>query len=533
MACGGELRLERVVDHCFQRVLMGSVAALMTATMAAAADAPVRPNIVYILADDLGYGDVQCSYPAGKIPTPNIDRLAAEGMRFTDAHAPTAVCTPSRYAILTGRYAWRTGLKSGVLGQWDKPLIEPGRLTVPELLREHGYRTAALGKWHLGLNWPFASPAAASKLAGIANQDKGEPEDFDWSKPITGGPLERGFDYYFGVNCPNYAPYAFIENERIFGPAPTQRVEKSVSGRLSEHRGPAQAGFDRKQIAPTLARKAAEWVESSAKTPGKPFFLYLALTGPHSPIIPNDQFKGKSGIGDYGDWVMEMDWTVGEVLAALRRADIASNTLVIFTSDNGPENWNYEEARDQKHYAMGPLRGVKRDTWEGGHRVPFIARWPGHIQPGATNAEVVCHADLMATAAALVGATLPQNAGEDSYNILPALLGQKLDRPIREATVHHGGDGKLAIRQGNWVFIDAKSGGANQEPQWFKEERGYQPHQFPGELYDLSQDLPERRNLYGEHPGIVARLKALLEKYKTEGRSAPPAIAQALSPGER
>jgi len=478
-----------------------------------------RPNLVVILADDLGYGDVKSYNPAGKIPTPNIDRLAAQGMRFTDAHSPTAVCTPTRYALLTGRYAWRTRLKAGVLWQWDKPLIEAERLTLPGLLRQHGYRTGAFGKWHLGFNWPFTSDEAAARCAKNAG-DLALCSDIDWSKPITGGPVERGFDYYFGVNCPNFSPYAFIENDRIAGPAPTEQWTR-LGSRLSQHPGPAQAGFDRKQIAPTLARKAVEWIETSAKTPGKPFFLYLALTGPHSPIIPNDEFKGKSGIGDYGDWVMEMDWTVGEVMGALQRKGILTNTLVFFTSDNGPENWNYEEARDQKHYAMGPLRGVKRDTWEGGHRVAFIASWPGHIKAGTTNPEVICHTDLMATAAALVGATLPGNAGEDSYNILPALLGERLDHPIREATVHHGGNGKLAIRQGNWVFIDARTGDANKEPQWFKQERGYQPHNFPGELYNLKEDLAERRNRYGEHPEIVERLKTLLEKYKAEGRSTP------------
>ena len=263
-----------------------------------------------------------------------------------------------------------------------------------------------------------------------------------------------------------------------------------------------------------------ELISDAAKTP-KPFFLYFALTGPHSPIIPNDEFKGRSGIGDYGDFVMEMDWTVGEVTKALERSGLASNTLVIFTSDNGPENWNYEEARDFKHYAMGPLRGVKRDIWEGGHRVAFVARWPGKVKAGVVNGEVISHVDMLATCAELVGARLPANAGEDSVSFLPALLGAKLDKPLREATVHHGGNGKLAIRKGNWVFIDARTGDANKEPDWFKRERGYQPHNFPGELYDLTQDLPERRNLYGDRPEVVRKLKELLEKYKRDGRSTP------------
>ena len=487
---------------------------------AAAADGAAvsnRPNIVVILADDLGYGDVRCNNPAGKIATPHIDALAASGMRFVDAHAPSSVCSPTRYAIMTGRYAWRSRLKTGVLWQWDPPLIEEGRMTLPAILKSQGYRTAAFGKWHLGMNWPFASDEIARRLKQEKNQNQAQCADFDWSKPITGGPTARGFDYYFGVNCPNFSPYAFIENDRLAGGAPTGHVGQ-IGGRLSRHAGPAQADFDRKKIAPTLAAKASAWIADNA---GKPFFAYLALTGPHSPIIPNDEFKGKSGIGDYGDWVMEMDWTVGEVMSALKKAGVADNTLVIFTSDNGPEEWNYEEARNAKHYAMGPLRGVKRDTWEGGHRVPFIASWPGHVPAGTTNAEVVCHVDFMSTAAALTGASVPETAGEDSYNILPALLGQKLERPIREATVHHGCNGSLAIRQGAWVYIDARTGEVSKEPEWFRKERGYddKPTKTPGVLYNLADDPAEHRNVIGDHPDIAQRLKTLLEKYRREGRS--------------
>jgi arylsulfatase A-like enzyme len=235
--------------------------------------------------------------------------------------------------------------------------------------------------------------------------------------------------------------------------------------------------------------------------------------------VPTAAFQGKSGAGDYGDYVVEVDWTVGEVLKALDEHNLADNTLVIVTSDNGPERFAYERIREFSHYSMGDLRGLKRDTWEGGHRVPFLARWPGRIRPGSVSDEVICLTDLMATASAIVGARLPASAGEDSYNILPALVGERRAKPIREATVHHSGSGRFAIRQGQWVFIDASSGDENKEPDWLKKERGYQPHNFPGELYDLSQDLGERRNLYGEHPEIVQRLKTLLEKYKAEGRS--------------
>ena len=497
-------------------VLAGLSGAAQDATQPAV---PSKPNIIFILADDLGYGDVQCNFPGGKIPTPNLDKLAAQGMRFTDAHAPTSVCTPTRYSILTGQYAWRTRLKTGVLWQWDKPLIDEGRLTLPAMLREKGYRTAALGKWHLGMNWPFSSAEAKDRLAKNMG-NLATPDDIDWTKPITGGPTDRGFDTYFGVNAPNFSPYAFIENDHIAGPAPTLRFENAVSGRLNQHPGPMQAGFDRKNIAPTLARKAVEMIDKSANMTN-PLFLYLALTGPHSPIIPNDEFKGKSGIGDYGDWVMEMDWTVGEVMKALERGSLAKNTLVIFTSDNGPEYWNYEEAKNAKHYAMGDLRGVKRDTWEGGHRVPFIATWPGTIKAGSVSEETICHVDTMATCAEITGYALPNEAAEDSVSFLAVLLGKKLSSPLREATVHHGGNGELAIRKGNWVYIDARTGEVSKEPEWIKKERGYVRHTFPGELYDLSQDLAERKNLCGEHPEIVRELKALLDKYEKEGRSVP------------
>lgn len=484
---------------------------------ATALDSP--PNIIFILADDLGYGDVQCNYPKGKIPTPNIDRLAARGLRFTDAHAPSAVCTPTRYAILTGQYAWRTRLKSGVLWQWDKPLIDEDRLTLPAMLKLQGYRTAAIGKWHLGMNWPFTSDEAEKRLATKAG-DLATPADIDWNKPITRGPIDRGFDSYFGVNAPNFSPYAFIENDRIFGEAPALRFEKSVGGRLSQHPGPMQEGFDRKQIAPTLAQKAVEMIDGAAAVSDQPFFLYFALTGPHSPIIPNEAFIGKSGIGEYGDFVMEMDWSVGQVMVALERNGLAENTLVIFTSDNGPENWNYEEARDQKHYAMGDLRGLKRNIWEGGHRVPFITSWPARIKPGTSSDEVICHVDMMATCAEISGFVLPNQAAEDSVSFLPVLLGEQLSQPLRQATVHHAGNGNLAIRKGEWVFIDAKSGGGG-EPDWFVQERGYVPHAYPGELYNLADDSTQRENLYGAHPGIVRELSELLEKYKTNGRSVP------------
>jgi arylsulfatase A len=479
-----------------------------------AGDAKAQPpNIVFILADDMGYGDLACQNPGSKIPTPNLDRLAAEGVRFTDAHAPTSVCTPTRYGILTGRYCWRSRLKSAVLWPWDPPLIEEGRLTVPALLRQHGYRTGAIGKWHLGWTW-------ATKDGKRPQTGPDRLSNVDFTKPITDGPTTRGFDYYFGVDVPNFPPYCFILNDRTMG-------IPSVPNRPEFNRpGPMLPGWQWVEIMPELTRRAVKYVEdSAAASPRRPFFLYFPLTAPHYPVVPAPEFKGKSTAGDYGDFVAQVDWTVGQVMEALKRAGVADNTLLIFTSDNGPEVTGevrpgvYDRIRQYGHYSMDGLRGAKRDTWEGGHRVPFVARWPGKTRPGSVNPETICLTDLMGTVAAMLDARLPNDAGEDSYNILPALLGEELKRPIREATVHHSCRGSFAIRQGRWVFIDAPTGDDNKEPEWFQKERGYKPHHFPGELYDLTQDLAERRNLYAEHPEIVSQLKALLEKYKQEGRS--------------
>lgn len=478
---------------------------------------PARPNIVYILADDLGYGDVGCYNKDSKIPTPHLNRLAAAGMRFTDAHAPASVCTPTRYALLTGRYCWRSKLKSNVLGPWGSTLIEPGRLTVAALLKQHGYATACIGKWHLGWQWPTKdgkqAQSGADRLSNV-----------DFTKPIAEGPTTRGFDYYFGVDLPNYPPYCFIENDRTIG------IPSAASTPVFNRPGPMLPGWDWVNIMPELTRRAVGYIEKQAKA-SQPFFLYLPLTAPHFPVVPSPEFKGKSGAGDYGDFVVQTDWTVGQVLDALNQAGIAENTLVIFTSDNGPEVVEirpgaYDRLQMFGHASMGLLRGVKRDLWEGGHRVPFLVRWPAQIKPDVVSDEVVCHIDLLATVAALLHVKLPANAGEDSYNLLPVLFGEKSDRSIREATVHHSARGNFAIRRGDWVLIDHATGDDNKEPAWFKKARGYEPHNQAAELYDLRQDVSERRNLLSEQPEKARELKALLDSYKENGRSAPKVTLQ-------
>lgn len=471
---------------------------------------PPKPNIVYILADDLGYGDVGCYNPDSKIPTPNIDRLAKEGRRFTDAHSPSAVCTPTRYGLLTGRYAWRTRLQRNVIGYFAQPLIAEKQLTVAGLLREQGYATACVGKWHLGWGWP----------------KPGDGGRRDFTKPIPDGPTTRGFDSYFGTDVPNYPPYCFIENDRTVGipseAAPVGRESFNIAGLMVP-------GWKLVDVLPGLEQRAAEVIEKSAKR-DKPFFLYLPLTSPHFPVVPAPAFKGKSQAGDYGDFVVQTDHVVGVVLDALKKAGVAENTLVLFTSDNGPEISGevkigaYDRLKQFEHASMGPLRGAKRDAWEGGHRVPFVARWPGKIKAGSTSDETVCHVDLMATLAALFVVKLPADAGVDSVSILPALLGEKHDRPLREATVHHSGQGKFAIRRGDWVLILAPTGDDNRkngEPAWFQTDRGYTAHTEAGELFNLKADPTQKNNIYATETAKVHELASLMEKYVADGRSTP------------
>ncbi|MCU0702622.1 MAG: arylsulfatase [Fimbriiglobus sp.] len=473
----------------------------------ASAFAADQPNIVFLLADDLGYGDPGCYNAKSKIPTPNIDRLAKEGVRFTDAHSPSAVCTPTRYALLTGRYAWRTRLQRNVIGPFSPPLIAEKQLTVPAMLREQGYATACVGKWHLGWGWP----------------KPGDDGRRDFTKPIPDGPTTRGFDSYFGTDVPNYPPYCFIDNDRTVGvPSEAAPVGKDMFNIA----GLTVPDWKLVDILPGLEKRAVEFIGKAAKG-DKPFFLYLPLTSPHFPVVPSAEFQGKSKAGDFGDFVVQTDHVVGKVLDALKAAGVEKNTLVVFTSDNGPEvveikNGAYDRLKDHGHASMGTLRGTKRDAWEGGHRVPFVARWPGKIKAGTTCDETVCHVDLMATLAAMLGVKLPADAGVDSVNILPALLGEKRNMPLREATVHHSGQGKFAVRKGDWVLILAPTGddnGKKGEPDWWKKDRGYVSHTAAGELFNLANDPTQKDNRYAAEPDKVKELSALMEKYVTDGRS--------------
>ena len=450
-----------------------------------------RPNVLYILADDLGYGDVQCLNPQrGKIKTPHLDQLAAQGMTFTDAHSGSSVCTPTRYGLLTGRYAWRTRLQAGVLdGGNDEPLIAADRLTVAGFLRAQGYATACLGKWHLGFQ-SEAKPRKAEGKKGIGGG--GLPV----GAGIMGGPTTRGFDYFWG--CSNARTMsALIENDRVI-----ETIEPIA-------------------MLPRLGERAVNYlVQHAAAKPGKPFFLYLPLTSPHTPILPTPEWQGKSGLGAYGDFVMQTDAVVSDVLAALDRTGLAGNTLVIFTADNGcSPQAGTAKLEQQGHFASAAMRGYKADIWDGGHRVPFLVRWPGRVKAGSTSAQLICHTDLLATCADLLGAPLPPNAAEDSVSILPALTGAAT-APLREAVVHHSINGRFAVRQGPWKLALCPGSGGWGKPGDAEAKEAKLPAL---QLYDLGADPSEQENLHGRQPEVVSRLTRLLERYVADGRSTPGA----------
>lgn len=488
-------------------------------------DLPSSPNIVYILADDLGYGDLSFLNTESKIQTPHLDRLAAGGLHFTDAHSGSAVCTPTRYGILTGRYAWRTPLKQGVLWPYDPPLIRPERVTVAEFLKDQGYATACIGKWHLGWDWPLTNNAyARDSITGFSfdRQARLRIEQYvDFKQPTANGPISHGFDYYFGDDVPNFPPYSFIENDRLLA-FPDQIKSDTMFG----NPGKMSAGWDLEDVMPAITQKAVDYITAKgSEKDGQSFFLYFTLTAPHTPIAPSDEFKGSSKAGAYGDYVQQVDWTVGQIMQALQETGITDNTLVIFTSDNGSparEGVNMAGAVSSvlkyDHQPSYHFRGTKADIWEGGHRVPFIAHWPEKISAGSTSGQTICHTDFMATCAAITGRPLPADTGEDSYDISPLFYSPQLETPIREATVHHSGNGTFAIRKGKWKLIDGAGSGGWSNP---KNAQALADGLPAVQLYQLDSDVEEQHNVQAEHPEIVRELKDLLENYKSAGRSVP------------
>lgn len=456
-----------------------------------------RPNLVIVLADDMGFGDPGCYNARSKIATPSIDKLAKQGMRFTDMHTPSAVCSPTRYGLLTGRYCWRGPLKRSVCFGYDPLIIELGRLTLAALVKQFNYITAAIGKWHLG-------------LGGAAKAD--------YFKTLKPGPNQVGFDYFLGYPAAlDMQPYVIVENDRALAP-PTKFMRASRSqrfGGLGEwEAGACAPDFKHVDVQPMFTAKAVQWLGKQKKD--RPFFLYFPLMGPHQPWVATNDFRGKSGAGPYGDWVQQMDAELGQIMKALDDGGLSDNTLLLFASDNGAD-WFPEEVRIFGHKANGDWRGEKGDIWEGGHRVPFIARWPGKIKPGTVSDQTLCLTDVMATMASILGAKLPDNAAEDSFNFLPILLGDTPGRPIRESLVYHSFDGSFGIRQGPWVLAPGLgSRGFTRPARVLPAPGGPQ-----GQLYNLRDDPGETKNLWLAQPERVRSMSALLEAAKKDGRTRP------------
>lgn len=490
---------------------LAAVFVLALAARAAAAERPAGPNVIVILADDMGIGDVSALNPRSLWRTPHLDRLAAEGMTFTDAHSSSGVCTPTRYTLLTGRYSWRGRLKRGVLNGYGAPLIEPGRLTLPGFLRSRGYTTAMFGKWHLGLDWAKAGPG---------------PEEVDYAKPFGGGPVANGFDRFIGISASlDMPPYVWLRDDRVTSP-PAGKVGDSPAPRLWRA-GPIGADFRMEEVQPRLTRETIDFIAGHAASRDRPpFFVYLALASPHTPTLPTEEFSSTTPT-PYGAFVRQLDADVGAILAALEKHGLARDTLVVFTSDNGyAPAGDIPRHRDLGHDSSGGFRGSKSDVFEGGHRVPFIARWPGVVPAGSRCTDVVGHLDLFATMAEILAAPLPANAAEDSSSLLALLRGQRAPETRRRSLVHHSSEGEFAIREGDWKLILCPGSGGWSPPTkspspWTQPK----PDNFDGlppfQLYHLGNDPKETTNLADRHPEVVARLGRLMRATIERGRSTP------------
>ena len=458
------------------------LATLLLIASCALAVADSKPNIVYIICDDLGYGDIQCLAPeTSKIPTPNADQLALEGMTFTDAHSGSSVCTPTRYGIMTGRYSWRTKLQKGVVTGFAPCLIDKDRMTVAGFLKQQGYATAIVGKWHLDFQYldPESGEAYSQK------QHKTPPV----GAKIPDGPLHRGFDYYHGFHHARNMD-AVIEDDKVI------------------------AHDDVVNMLPRLTEKSVAYIDSRA---GKeePFFLYVPLGSPHTPIVPSDEWKGKSGLGEYGDFVMQTDNVVGEISKALERNGFTENTLVIFTSDNGcSKAAGIPKLAEQGHIVSANLRGSKADIWDGGHRVPFLVRWPGKVEAGSNSDQLICLTDLFATVTDILGQSILGQTCEDSVSFLPALSGKKIES-TRNGVIHHSFSGHFAYRQGPWKLLLARASGGWSSPK--ENEAGKDAPK--GQLYHMRKDIGETNNLFEKNPEKVEVLLGLLKADVSRGRS--------------
>jgi arylsulfatase A len=471
---------------------------------------PTRPNIVVILADDLGYGDVSAYNAGSRIATPHLDRLARDGLRFTDAHSGSSVCTPTRYGLLTGRYAWRSRLKAGVLWGNGDTLIEPRRLTLASMLRARGYYTAAVGKWHLGMHW---TPRAGTRVD--RDTVNGPTDWIDYGATIAGGPMAAGFHEFFGIPASlDMRDYVYVENTRVVE-APTSRIAGIPAGTPGFHRpGAAGPSFRPERVLDHFVQRAVGVIARRSGTE-TPFFLYLPLAAPHTPMLPTGEFVGRTTLGPYGDFVAQTDAAIGTVLAALETAGVADRTLVLVASDNGPAPaGGIADLVALGHDAAGGWRGSKHTLYEAGHRVPFIVRWPGVVAPGGVTSRTITMTDVFRTIADVTGTTLAGDAGEDSVSFLPVMRDPSYDRPLHEAIVMHSDGGAFAIRQGRWKLLLTPGSGAASERR-----SGTAADPPPVQLYDLDADPREANNVQAVHPDVVRRLTVILEDYQRSGRS--------------
>ena len=467
-----------------------------------------KPNVVLILADDFGVGDIQAHYPKNKIPTPHLDALVRSGVSFSDAHSPSAVCSPTRYGILTGRYAWRTRLREWVVAAYEPPLIAADRVTLPEFLRDQGYRTSCVGKWHLGWNWPGDQP---SRMTEERNGQKNLQWDF--TKPIQGGPLDRGFDDFFGVDLPNLPPFTWIRNDRV-AIQPTEKYVNDLSVRDYMPRGfagcPVAPGWRLDHILPEITKDAVSKIHELAKQE-EPFFLFFSQTSPHEPVSPSARFRGKSGIAPIADFVMETDWSAGQVIQAIDEAGIADDTIVIFTADNGHSHYTgWQELVDAGHRPSGPYRGHKGDIWEGGHRVPLVIRWPNRIVPNSRSGHLISLTDLFATIAEVIQTELPSSGAEDSISFLSAAMSSR-GAIARPPIINHSNHGEFALRDGNWKLVFRNRGNLNQV-------RG---QERIVELYNLDRDVAEENDLAAKRSDLVVELTEKLDRIVGSGATRP------------
>lgn len=463
-----------------------------------------KPNIVLVLADDMGYGDAQALNTESSIPTPNLNRLAKQGITFTDAHTPSAVCTPTRYGLLTGRYCWRSRLKSGVLNGYGEPLIEADRPTVASFLQQRGYTCGIVGKWHLGLNLT---------RMGTGNE-------IDLTKPVDDGPNRRGFDFSYIIPASlDFPPYVYIHNGRITAMSTVEQAAQPFPAYLRN--GPRGKDLVMEDVLDHLLEQAAGFIRRESEK-SEPFFLYFPLTAPHKPALPHPRFRGRTKLGPYGDFVVQVDWTVGQVLRTLDQCGIADDTLFVFTSDNGSymhrlddpqaadhtDDPSIQAYRASSHRANGVLRGTKADIWEAGHRVPFFIRWPGKVAPDSRCHQTICLTDISATVAELLGCDLPDGAAEDSFSFLPYLFGKSRPTP-RPPVIHHSAAGMFAVRDGEWKLVLGNGSGGREKP------RG-KPFARPYRLFNLARDLSEQENVIGQQPDIASHLEEACASVRSE-----------------